>query len=76
MRIETVNAIYEDTFDSLVAKPGAATGKPVYECSCGEKYIYNMEIFSKKDSPSYQYNFTCCCGNKIKVFVKDIHFKE
>jgi hypothetical protein len=35
MRIETDNAIYEDTFDSLVAKPGAATGKPVYECSCG-----------------------------------------
>lgn len=49
MRIETANAIYEDTFDSLVAKPGAATGKPVYECSY---------------------------GNKIKVFVKDIHFKE
>lgn len=76
MRIETANAIYEDTFDSLVAKPGAVTGSLVYECSCGEKYIHNIKIFSEKDSPSYQYNFTCCCCNKIKVFVRDIHFKE
>lgn len=76
MRIETDNAIYEDTFDSLVAKPGVVSGRPVYECSCGEVGLHDMQLFPIKNSPSYQYNFTCGCGNRIKIFIKDVHFKE
>lgn len=77
MRIETDNAIYEDTFNSLIPVLGAATRKNyVYECSCGEKAIHNLQLFSKKDSPAYQYNYICGCGNQIKVFVKDVHYKE
>lgn len=76
MKIETENAIYEDTFNSLVAVFGAVSGaKSVYECSCGEKSIHHMELFSTKDKSSYQYNYICGCGNKIKVYVKDIHAK-
>jgi hypothetical protein len=76
MRVETINAIYEDTFNNLVVKPGVVSRRLVYECSCGEAGLHNMQLFSIKNSPSYQYSYICGCGNKIKVFVKDVHFKE
>lgn len=71
MRIETKNAIYEDTDNKLIPLYGKA-----YGCECGEPTISNMKMNYKVKLPSYEYSFTCCCGNKIKVFVKDIHAKD
>ena len=73
MRVETSDAIYEDSFNQLT--PKVSGEKVVYECGCGEKYCYNMEIFSRPGTTAYQYNFTCGCGNRIRVYVKE-HYKE
>ena len=68
MRIETNTAIYEDKYSQLV--PRVINDKVTYECGCGEKYCYDMEIFSMPGTSSYQYNYTCGCGNRIKVYIK------
>jgi hypothetical protein len=71
MRIETDNIITEDSLDKLVLNR-----KGTYECACGEPRIHGMHFHTRPGSRSYQYSFTCDCGNKIKVLVKDIWYKD
>lgn len=69
MRIETTFDITEDTMDKLVLNK-----RGTYECACGEQIIHGMRIYSNLENPkSYQYTFTCDCGNFIKVLVKNIY---
>jgi hypothetical protein len=71
MRIETVNAIYEDTEDKLKTIDGR-----IYRCSCGEEHIHHVsDIMQVHGTDGYTYSYVCCCGNKINILVKDVHCK-
>jgi hypothetical protein len=71
MRIETPNAIYEDTLNKLVPRVSSKNTKVTYECSCGEVAIHDMCIVADPNTLLYYYSFTCGCGNKLKVTIKD-----
>jgi hypothetical protein len=69
MKVETDIEICEDTLDKLVLNK-----RGIYECACGEQIIHGMRMYSNLENPnSYKYTFTCDCGNRITVLVKDIH---
>ena len=72
VRIETVNAIYEDTKTRLKTLDGR-----IFRCACGEKSIGHVsDLKQVHRTNGYMYSYTCCCGNKINVLVNDVYYKE